>query len=309
MEVKIFNPSENREKLEVIGTHNGVFHSDEVVAIAIYCLAYPEKNIRICRTRDEEVLKKCDLLIDIGGGKFDHHQKGGNGARENGIKYASCGLVWREYGKKVLQYFLDYRLFIDVLHDKIDKDISIIDQEDNGEMVEKHTFSYVTRFLPYWYEDQNRYDEAFIRVLNITIQMLKAEIKSYVCEYMANFEIERFYENGEACVIMIPSQNIPWLKPVVEHNKKATVKTLFVVFPYPDGGYAAQCVPPSLEEKFKQIIPFPKEWAGLTGKELQMASGVREATFCHNGCFFARAETKKAIAKMCNIAMKSYEKQ
>ena len=32
-------------------------------------------------------------------GDFDHHQKGGAGERENGIRYASFGLVWREHGE------------------------------------------------------------------------------------------------------------------------------------------------------------------------------------------------------------------
>ena len=43
------------------------------------------------------------IVLDIGGGKYDHHQRGGNGARENGVPYASCGLIWREFGKELLK--------------------------------------------------------------------------------------------------------------------------------------------------------------------------------------------------------------
>ena len=43
------------------------------------------------------------LVYDIGGGEFDHHQAGGNGQRDNGVKYASCGLIWKSYGKKYLE--------------------------------------------------------------------------------------------------------------------------------------------------------------------------------------------------------------
>ena len=44
------------------------------------------------------------MRVDIGGrsnpaaGDFDHHQRGGAGERANGIRYASFGLVWREFG-------------------------------------------------------------------------------------------------------------------------------------------------------------------------------------------------------------------
>ena len=57
-----------------------------------------------------------------------------------------------------------------------------------------------------------------------------------------------------------------------------------------------------MEEEFNQRIPFPKEWAGQTDK-LSVISGVKDATFCHNGCFFVRANTYSGIRKMCILAM------
>ncbi len=56
------------------------------------------------RTRDLEVINKADIVIDVGGeynadtGRFDHHQRGGAGERENGIPYSSFGLIWQKYG-------------------------------------------------------------------------------------------------------------------------------------------------------------------------------------------------------------------
>ena len=60
-----------------VGTHDGVFHVDEIVAIAI--LKNHFENVDIIRTRDKSKLESCDILIDVGGkydGKrfFDHHQ-------------------------------------------------------------------------------------------------------------------------------------------------------------------------------------------------------------------------------------------
>ena len=74
-------------------THGGKFHSDEIFATVI--LSKILTNIKLIRVNEvtdsmrESIAKK--LVYDIGGGEFDHHQAGGNGQRDNGVKYASCG--------------------------------------------------------------------------------------------------------------------------------------------------------------------------------------------------------------------------
>lgn len=60
-----------------IGTHDGFFHADDVLALALlkrmfWC------DFEIVRTRDKAILDSCDILVDVGGkydGKkyFDHH--------------------------------------------------------------------------------------------------------------------------------------------------------------------------------------------------------------------------------------------
>ena len=66
----------------VIGTHNGVFHADEVLAIALllWQLNYELEEVRIIRSRDENMLALADATVDVGGrydeskNYFDHHQ-------------------------------------------------------------------------------------------------------------------------------------------------------------------------------------------------------------------------------------------
>ena len=67
------------EKKFIIGTHNGIFHSDEIVACGILKNLFKDvKEVEIIRSRDIKLLnEKCNILVDIGGGKFDHHQIGG----------------------------------------------------------------------------------------------------------------------------------------------------------------------------------------------------------------------------------------
>jgi len=90
-----------------IATHNGNFHADDVFATAALKILYP--SFKLVRTRDLKEMDKADIVLDVGGiydpdnGRFDHHQKGGAGERENGTPYSSFGLIWQKYGVEICQ--------------------------------------------------------------------------------------------------------------------------------------------------------------------------------------------------------------
>ena len=85
-------------------THNSVFHADEAMATAILSCFYNRSNVTILRTNkvDKYVNDENTIIYDIGFGKYDHHQKGGNGVRKNGVPYAACGLIWKDFGKDLI---------------------------------------------------------------------------------------------------------------------------------------------------------------------------------------------------------------
>ena len=85
-------------------THSGTFHADEIFATLILSKILQEITlIRVQEFRDNP--KDNVLVYDIGAGKYDHHQLGGNGQRQNGVKYAACGLIWKEFGKQLLKKY------------------------------------------------------------------------------------------------------------------------------------------------------------------------------------------------------------
>ena len=120
----------------VIATHDGSFHADDTMAIAILARVFNDLNLsRVIRTRRPELLAEADLRVDVGGRydplteDFDHHQvddvsrlcRAGGKAEfaitdsDTGepqrfaiplscsrIPYAACGLVWRTYGGPLL---------------------------------------------------------------------------------------------------------------------------------------------------------------------------------------------------------------
>lgn len=321
--------SSEKEKLKrfIIGTHDGIFHADEVVACAILCLFHSDDDIEIVRSKNVAFLysKEVDIILDVGGGCYDHHQKGGNGKRKNGFPYASAGLVWREYGELLISkccnklYGVSFELnetMLSYLCKLLDeKLIQEVDKEDNGIYTSLHTFSFISSFLPMYESSYCSFDEAFELALHTTIQILQHEIFQAIARLKAQKDISNMIKNNgiiDFHILEIPSQTFPWLESVISHNllsicDGALEVVYFVIFPYPSGGWAAQCVPPSLQQKFLQRIPFPKEWAGQTDK-LAEISGVEDATFCHNGCFFVRAKSKEGIIDLCRKAFSDYEK-
>ena len=132
------------EKSNIV-THGGKkFHGDDIFGIAfldllfgdVYCYRIPYNE-----TIDFDILNNR-IIFDTGNGKFDHHQKGGNGehirlnkALKKAIPYASFGLLWEEYGKQLLTSFFpnEPENFYEYMNDYIDFHlVRGIDAADNG---------------------------------------------------------------------------------------------------------------------------------------------------------------------------------
>lgn len=59
----------------VIGTHSGIFQSDEALACFLLRQLPEYANARIYRSRDIELLhKNCDIIVDVGD-VFDHERR------------------------------------------------------------------------------------------------------------------------------------------------------------------------------------------------------------------------------------------
>ncbi len=124
-------------------------------------------DIKVIRTRDEEILNKLDFVYDICLGEFDHHQLDKE-VRENNIPYAACGLVWREFGSRVIQKFNSEFDENDIssIFDYVDKNlVQGIDATDNGidiksEIKVTSISDIIQSFNPTWDSNDSK-DEAF----------------------------------------------------------------------------------------------------------------------------------------------------
>lgn len=110
------------DKGKLIGTHNGTFHTDEVFACYMLKKLPKFKDHVILRTRDLDLLKNCEIVVDVGSvyshanKRYDHHQREFDNTMrtvcglEFDTKLSSAGLIYAHYGKYVIDAVLNSTL-------------------------------------------------------------------------------------------------------------------------------------------------------------------------------------------------------
>ncbi len=286
--------------------HNGSFHADDIFACATILAIFPDEKIKIIRTRDEEVIKNADFVVDVGGihdesiERFDHHQKGGAGMRENGIPYASFGLVWQKYGEKLcgskkIASELDNQL------------VCAIDAPDNG--VELYTIARTdvlpfglhnlySLFLPSWKEGGViDVDAEFVKLVSYAKIILLRMIKKTGDLLEGEELVQREYENSPDKQIIVLSQYLPWKKELTKYPEPK-----IVIYPRDNGTWSGEAALITLGQ-FERRIYFPQNLAGLQDEELAKASGVPDALFCHKGRFLSVAKTREGALALARLAL------
>ena len=275
-------------------THNGTMHADEVFATAFLDLY--QKDIKVIRVSEieKDKLRPDAIVYDIGRGKFDHHGPDAE-VRENGIKYSSFGLLFREYGKD----FLKQRNMEDIeeAYTMIEKElIEGIDAIDNGMFPEitapykVKTISDVIKLFNPSYGSNQTENEQFIKAVELAKSILeellsnvsgKIKAKKIVLEKIKN-ETKDYLELEEF---------LPYEETILK--EEAGNHLLFVMYPSNRGGYGIKTIKKSLEDKTDRL-QFPEAWAGLEKEELEKVSGIKDIDFCHSGRFLVTCKTKEA---------------
>lgn len=291
-----------------IGTHNGEFHCDDLMAVAALLALHPA---RLVRSRDAAALAECDVLVDVGGtfdpatGRFDHHQGGGAPEpRANGIKFSSFGLVWREFGAEIAGGVLAAEI--------VDRDlVQGIDALDNGQGTNnvldgvKHaTLSgQVANLNPTWQEVANgaSYDAAFTEALSFAKIVLRRAIATARAE-AAMLETLREAAQGDAEIVVMPESYKGDGFALTGALADEFPAAKFAVFVAGNGEWSAQAVPP-VRGSFAQRCPFPSAWGWKRGADLASVSGVPDAIFSHGGGFFACAVSREGAVALCKGAL------
>ncbi len=293
-----------------IATHDGTFHADEVFAFAaIPC----DKNI--IRTRDTEKIREADVRIDVGGEydheslSYDHHQKGGAGVRENGVPYASFGLVWKHLGEDYCSFRCAdenvervAKLVDEELVQKIDAvDTGYSSYNDEGPYPLHYGISALNP-MP-WSEssealNQKSSDDAFKGAVDFAGKILSGVTSR--CEEAIGAEdvVKRAVQNAESDNYLVLEMFCPWQKAVIDEGTSHK----YVIFENRQGNSMVSAIPEKAGERGAYRQALPNEWRGLSGVEFQKVTGIEDAVFCHPAGFIAGAKTPEGAKSLAELA-------
>ncbi|MFT5758216.1 MAG: uncharacterized UPF0160 family protein [Alteromonadaceae bacterium] len=282
-----------------IATHNGNFHADDVFSIAALKGIFP--SCKLIRTRDLVLINQADIVIDVGGeydpdaGRFDHHQRGGAGERENGIPYSSFGLIWQKYGLEICQGNKDVARAVDAAL------VSTIDAIDCGhvEGVSQgiSLSQTISMFNPTWQEDSH-FDRCFDEAVDFASRILARFIASSLGGISAKSIVAKAIDNAKDPRVIVLEKYTPWKRTVHALSTEA----LYMVYPSDSGQWRIQTVPVE-PGSFEDRKSLPKPWAGLSDQAFKDVTGIDDAMFCHNGLFIAGAKSFESTMKMASMAL------
>lgn len=280
-------------------THAGTFHADDVLSAVIVSKAL-KKNVNILRTFKVPENVSPDIIVyDIGGGDFDHHQRGGNGCRENGVPYSSAGLLWRKFGLSICE---GDRFVFEQIDRALIQGVDALDNGlDIGNNIELCSVSNIISYWnPNWDEDADT-DDAFddaATLMNIIFNKILSSAKSK--SKAKNIIEERIESSSDG--IMVLNQFCPWQDHIFSSSNPKADNIKFVIFPSNRGGYNWQCVPDA-PGSFGQRKPVPAEWKGLRDNDLRQVTGIATAIFCHPAGFIGSCETEADAISMARLAI------
>jgi uncharacterized UPF0160 family protein len=197
--------------------------------------------------------------------------------------------------------------------DYIDRNLALpVDAQDNG--VELYTpilhnihpvlLHHLTRvFVPTWREreDGETDDTAFFELVAFAKRFLERLFVVARDTHTATRYVQQMFEQSEDKTCIILDRDVAW-----EDTLSMYPEPLLVVHPRntEEGNivWRVQTVRDDVNG-FGNRCPLPLSWRGKTGNDLEVASGVPGARFCHKAGFLAIADTKEAALALVQIAI------
>lgn len=289
------------KKKKILVTHDSTFHADDIFATAVFLIAF-HGNVKVIRTRDESIINSADFVYDVGGvydpskGRFDHHQTSGAGERDNGVPYASFGLVWKTYGEDVCGS--------KEVADRIERRlVEPVDANDNGVNIFENKYDtapytiqdFFYAYRPSFTEEQD-FDFIFMKMVYLAKDLLNREIIRTRDALEAESLIDKAYNEATDKRIIYLDGNYPWSEAILKYSEP-----LYVIYLKSDR-WRVEAVRKD-SHAFDTRKPFPSSWAGLRDLDLAKVTGVDDALFCHRGLFLAVAKSKEGAIILAQKAL------
>ncbi|KAF2299367.1 hypothetical protein GH714_031735 [Hevea brasiliensis] len=300
-----------------VGTHDGTFQCDEVLACSILRLTNAFSNAQIVSTRDPQVLDSLDAVLDVGGmydpspHRFDHYQNGFEQVFGHGFttKLSTAGLVYKHYGLETVAKELQlderhpnvHRLFLAVYKnfveavDAIDNGISQYYSNQPPRYVNNTSLSSRVGIKSGWIDSNQsseREDEAFEHAMELASHEFLESINFHANSWLPARPIimeclasrEDIDHSGE---IMVLTRSCPWKLHIFELEEEMKIDPSIKYVIYQDDrseNWRLQAVAVS-PDKFESRKPLPLAWRGLVDDELSEVTGIPGCVFVHMSGF------------------------
>ncbi|GFR46719.1 hypothetical protein Agub_g8342, partial [Astrephomene gubernaculifera] len=321
-----------------IGTHSGTFHCDEALGCWMLKQTARFQDAEIVRTRDAEVLKDCDVVIDVGGEydperlRFDHHQRSFETKFENGFevsRLSSAGLVYKHFGREVLArvlgwpqdhpdmetvYLQVYRNFVEAV-DAIDNGVGQYDVPPGTApryVNNTHLGSRVGALNPRWNQpsDDATLFNQFLKAVELTGSEFTAAVDWVARGWLPGRRpvVEALSQRhlvDSSGKIMLLLEYCPWKEHLYELEKEVGCvgELLFCVYQDDrDKSYRVQAVsvgPGSFENRRS----LPAAWRGVRDDALSELSGIPGCVFVHASGFIGGNKTQEGALEMARKAL------
>ncbi len=317
---------------KTIATHSGSFHADDVFGVGVLMGVFPAHNL--VRTRHDALIDAADFAVDVGGswdaakGRFDHHQRGFDGARPAqqrdgesvaGVGYASAGLVWSAQGAAYVQalagslgHALDPHAVAETVRSIDASLVQYLDIVDTGQgSVAPGIFglsALIAQLNTNWMEEAGLtgaakaqlQEERFREAVAITRKFLDRAIIKKISQLRSLDIVRKAPRLLDGKVLHLQEGGMPWTHVVVEEMPEV----MFVIYPDSDGEqYQVKTVPVELGS-FVARLDLPKSWAGLRDQELAGVTGVPDSVFCHSNLFIGGARSLDGAIRLAELALK-----
>ena len=316
---------------KTIATHSGSFHADDIFGVGVLMGVFP--NHTLVRTRKEELLAQADFAVDVGGvwdaaaGRFDHHQRGFDGARpasrvggkeQPAVGFASAGLVWAAHGAAYVAQLAEQRgcALDDAAAAEVARSIDrslvqYIDMVDTGQAeVAPGSFglsALLSHLNSHWLEEAGLsgaekaqlQETRFREAVAMTRTLLDRAILKKISQLRSRDMVRNSPRLLEGRVLHLQEGGMPWTRIVVDEMPEI----LFVIYPDSDGDqYQIRTVPVEAES-FVARKDLPRAWAGLRDQALAAVTGVPDSVFCHNNLFIGGARSLQGALQLAGLAL------
>ena len=284
-------------EIKSVAVHDGVFHADDILCVALINVIARKNVTSYIRTRDNDLIEKADIACDVGFGDFDHHQEAKE-FYENGIMYAACGKVARalaadpeitDFGQEELEMLLVKGLYA-------------VQAFDNGQDSKKdaipnypNPFTFVGTFNNLnsnggvYCSKQNGAFNACLCVAEMVLSNILGQIKEEISDRNI---IKDAIANKKGRIAVFSAYCRGWQNALVDYNDSHIGEEIVVViFPGRGSQWNIQVVPQTKD-------PYNREaWASVPG----VVKDIPGFVFRHTGAFMAVFETKEASLKAAEI--------